>query len=650
MNKTSEQLSFWQLLSKSSVEIPIIQRDYAQGREEQKKVRETFISSLSDAFLPNSKPIELDFVYGDVKNDTLYPLDGQQRLTTLFLLHWYIALKENTLSEQNKAILMKFTYQTRMSSREFCQNLIEKSIRCENIEDEVSSILKNVFWFVKFWEKDPTIKAMLTMLDAIHLKFREEENIWERLVDEKVRPITFHFIQLENFGLSDDLYIKMNARGKQLTDFENFKASFDKKINDEGWDKNKRVTDTFAHKVDTVWTDLFWSTFKDKSKFDTSYINFIANSLVNGIAFLSEKDRKAKEETIQKLFNSPEKISPNDFDENTYQYLRECLDIYSSNKCKYAKISLDLAFFDKGDTLFEEALMRNIHYYSFSYERRIYLFAQTTFLLEIAVFDKSVFSNWMRVVRNIVKNATIDSADTFIGAINLIKELSQGCKDIYLYLSTASIDSKFAQTQQTEEVMKAKIIIKDSSNKSFIHKAEDTNFFQGRISFALYCINCVDENTFHKTKLRAIEKVVLEYLDSNFDIPNDFRRALLTIRDGMFYEYWNTSYLYAVDAPKRCLIAGAYDLKSFSRYNIFRDYLKDLLLKLTTNSLDEIINDFEVPDDFPNWKKRLIKEKGLLDHSEKHFIAIKDNRVCYLIPQTKVANSAEGKAKLKKII
>lgn len=37
-------------------------------------------------------------------------------------------------------------------------------------------------------------------------------------------PISFYYFPLEKYKLTDDLYIKMNARGKALTGFENFKA------------------------------------------------------------------------------------------------------------------------------------------------------------------------------------------------------------------------------------------------------------------------------------------------------------------------------------------------------------------------------------------------------------------------------------------
>ena len=74
--------------------IPIIQRDYAQGRlnPEVTRVRDRFLSSLHDAIV--GTPITLDFVYGDIDKDgVMTPLDGQQRLTTLFLLHWYAVRK-----------------------------------------------------------------------------------------------------------------------------------------------------------------------------------------------------------------------------------------------------------------------------------------------------------------------------------------------------------------------------------------------------------------------------------------------------------------------------------------------------------------------------------------------------------------------------
>ena len=68
---------------------------------------------------------------------------------------------------------------------------------------------------------------MLTMLDAIHKKFSNKKEFFERLLNNENPIITFLFLNLKDFKLTDDLYIKMNSRGKPLTPFENFKAKFE---------------------------------------------------------------------------------------------------------------------------------------------------------------------------------------------------------------------------------------------------------------------------------------------------------------------------------------------------------------------------------------------------------------------------------------
>ena len=67
-----ERLSFWELLKTRSIEIPIIQRDYAQGRVNKEKVRNDFLERLKSALI--DYPVELDFVYGSEENNLFQPL------------------------------------------------------------------------------------------------------------------------------------------------------------------------------------------------------------------------------------------------------------------------------------------------------------------------------------------------------------------------------------------------------------------------------------------------------------------------------------------------------------------------------------------------------------------------------------------------
>src|SRR5699024_7472192 len=111
-------------LKVQKIVIPIIQRDYAQGREtpEITRIRTRFLDSLYTAL--SEEQITLDFIYGDIDAaGVMTPLDGQQRLTTLFLLHWYAAKKE-MIAENEYSFLNNFSYETRYSAREFCAELI----------------------------------------------------------------------------------------------------------------------------------------------------------------------------------------------------------------------------------------------------------------------------------------------------------------------------------------------------------------------------------------------------------------------------------------------------------------------------------------------------------------------------------------------
>ena len=228
--------------------IPIIQRDYAQGRREPDidRVRDRFLTSLYHAVI--NEPITLDFVYGDIdENGVMTPLDGQQRLTTLFLLHWYAARKANA-DQAECAFLSNFGYETRYSARYFCNELTRF---VPSFERKLSDEIIDQAWFPLDWQKDPTIGSMLVMLDAIDNRFKDVRGLWEKL---KSGAITFYFLPIRDMGLTDELYIKMNSRGKPLTRFEHFKAELERCIRAADGAVSGRV----MHKIDRDWTDMLW--------------------------------------------------------------------------------------------------------------------------------------------------------------------------------------------------------------------------------------------------------------------------------------------------------------------------------------------------------------------------------------------------------
>jgi hypothetical protein len=260
------------LPSINSIEIPLIQRDYAQGRRDARveEIRVSFLEALLDA-IAGGEPVGLDFVYGKIEGATFYPLDGQQRLTTLFLLHWYLASAANRLDAG--APWTRFSYATRASARLFCQRLVVNPLSRD--ENGPSAWIIDQAWFLHVWRADPTIQAMLVMIDSVHEEVQrlhpdlDAQAAWERLTHAESPAVSFYLLPLNDMDSDEDLYIKMNSRGKPLTPFETFKARFEKAI------RHSDRADDFAHKVDGAWSDLLWPFHGGDNIVDDEFIRYI---------------------------------------------------------------------------------------------------------------------------------------------------------------------------------------------------------------------------------------------------------------------------------------------------------------------------------------------------------------------------------------
>lgn len=289
------------------IEIPLVQRDYAQGRKTEHvgRIRENFINALGKALLPDSDAIELDFVFGDLEEKSaenqgkFLPLDGQQRLTTLFLLHCYLAW-QNDVRPQDHA-WSNFTYATRPGARDFCDFLV----RCKpDFSVTLSAWIQDHADYLPTWKHDPTIQSMLVMLDALHAWFVAKapdlQLAWTKLVDAENPAIRFHLLPMAANGLTDALYIKMNSRGKPLTPFENFKAHFEDVLKKVHVD----LANDFANKVDTDWSNILWPYKGEDHLIDDEfmrYFRFITEVCAwkNGIVF---KDSDRTEDLAERVF------------------------------------------------------------------------------------------------------------------------------------------------------------------------------------------------------------------------------------------------------------------------------------------------------------------------------------------------------------
>ena len=252
------------------IEIPIIQRDYAQGREDNDTVaiRREFLDVLIRAATTDAS-VSLDFIYGEVANGVLKPLDGQQRLTTLFLLHWYVASRADRLD--SGAPWTRFRYATRLSAEYFCHELVTNAWP-QNGSDPVEWITDQP-WYLFPWRTDPTIQSMLVVIKSIHERLVDGDHdflaLWRRLTSTDSAAISFLFLPIDDMESGDDLYIKMNSRGKPLTEFEVFKARLEKLLESSG----RRVE--LSEKMDREWADLLWHYEGGNFLVDEEFMNYL---------------------------------------------------------------------------------------------------------------------------------------------------------------------------------------------------------------------------------------------------------------------------------------------------------------------------------------------------------------------------------------
>jgi len=512
----------------NGIQIPMIQRDYAQGRESEQGIRKKFIGAIFKA-LETSKPLELDFVYGSKKTidkkELFIPLDGQQRLTTLFLLNWYIGNREldgDTL-EELRSTLAKFSYATRATSDLFCERLTKSML---SFSVAPSEEIKNAAWFFESFNLDPTVKSMLAMLDSIHATYgRERKEFYGNLTQ-----IKFYVLPLDGFDLTDELYIKMNARGKQLTHFENFKADLIKWMKDEenpfanefkqevDYDgRSVRFSLFFELRLDNRWTNLFWQVTKKNEKpenrtVDASFLQFWNRYLLNNLILFSGFSQEEIENntTFKELYGSQGVDSGfkyNNFDiYKTWleknKVIKEIGKVLEGLSGNFDEINEDIRpAWDKSDKW-------NMFSDNINQRQRILFFAVTRYLVANN-FDSMKFKNWIRVVWNIIVDPDIRSVQAMVRTILFINKLSVHSEDIYAFLKkpdSLSIhkDSYYFE-QIKEEHHKAILISKSEDWESLLIESESHPLFQGQIRFLLTENESTDIELFKQNKAAAFK-------------------------------------------------------------------------------------------------------------------------------------------------
>lgn len=480
MNQTYTLLSLCEAYQK--IEIPIIQRNYVQGND--KTIRRHFVKYLVKA-LTQQSPVELDFVYGAERQDTqltdncapnncvpqvgkvLIPLDGQQRLTTLWLLHGYLLALEQVNNnpeqlspEEREAqcqLLARFVYETRQSAKDFCGYWLQEVTQraCQELVETPSKYLRNCAWFDPEWEKEGTVTAMLGMLDEVASKRKELQEVPFRSLER----IRFYYLPIEKFGLSNELYIRMNARGEQLTSFEHFKSSFYKVI------QHHRNLSSIKEKMEYDWVDALWQ-YRPKDTHVTDQPFMKCLSFVTEVLHIKGYD-KGTEDNIESVYQDTDAVT----------YLEQTLDCVENLK----GIQYDNLLKDKNAKTFQEILARMLTIGTDDDVKRILLYTAIAYVQHHNTIDGIV--PLLRVVRNLSTNTVkqLRDLDKIYPSLDKLVKVP----NIYDYLAQLQGGiSGFSDTQLEEEKAKAQLRLARPEVNALLDEIED--FFSGKI-FNLLC-------------------------------------------------------------------------------------------------------------------------------------------------------------------
>ena len=482
-NNTSnyQEYTFSKLLEQyDKILIPMIQRDYAQGRTD-KKATDVRSNLLTDIF--SDKNVHFDLVFGskekriiDGKEKNCFiPVDGQQRLTTLFLLYLYGQKAGKTNTELD---LSKFSYDTRRAASDFCKSITSEEWAVSN-DKNVSDVIKDSSWFMNYWEKDPTVEGMLNMLDAIHEKCKKTIDY------PNLDKVSFFFFDLESNGLNENLYLKMNSRGKPLTAFENLKAKMEKvlpenvKIEDKCFPNcDASPKDSFKAKwkyfMDRNWTEAFWDS-ANPEKYDVSIAKFIVRFLSGYWAAFGNNDEKTTAEDL-KIVNRKEQNDKNYSDYIQFEPIKAVLELNDA----FPSLAYALTTAPKITSYWTNNAI-NVS------DKSEYKFLTAIFTYVLFDGDKDA----MRFAWNMAENY-VTEYDTFVTYCKRAGEISnfKRIKKLTFYRALSSIEFVGnTSDQMKEEIAKAEQML-DGAPRSdgktweeIIIKAEKFVFFKGAIRF-----------------------------------------------------------------------------------------------------------------------------------------------------------------------
>lgn len=623
--------TFIELLKEYTIKVPSYQRDYAQGRKnpQAKAIRKNLITDIKSVVEDeNIPPLDLNFIYGATIEKDFIPVDGQQRLTTLFLLHIYAFEEDKYNNLFFNGADCKFSYQARDTSRDFFSKLAMNRYDIFNNEKILpSEYIKNKTWFLYSWNFDPSINSALQVLNQIYEAKISKINLQKVFLNTDNPRLFFHFEDVYHkdnnkiYEATHDLYLKLNDRGRPLTPFEIFKSKFYTNC-------PKDLQKELAKKLDNQYTDYFWKIIKpnlssedhfDTEEFDKAYIRFFKYFFFTPI--WKGKYLETNEENTE--YNDTEldlwiyNLKYQEIEKNTYETIMNVLNYITGN-----------ATLNQTETIVKNIITEQKP----SFIDRALFYALCVYFEDNT--EISQLEDWLRINRNLIYNSNVEDEKNYISTCNDIKEISKYKINILKALNEENIQSPHFKNQLEEEKIKAYFMLKNEDHRNIIIQAErELPYFEGKISCLLkYTDNYKKEGYLNIHKFEEVLKRLKEIFNEKGPIDDtQLYQALLGYGD----------YTLSIGRYKTLCVKYQHDAQhtpSFKDlFSLCGKEVKNLLD--TTESVSNLANKAQKEiTDQTDWRYCFLNYPKLLEGFTKRKM-IEKGKDRYLLNNTKSGNA-----------
>ena len=257
--KSGEYYSLHKIFSgiNDKIVIPDLQRDYCWGNPDKNLVSK-FLDTMFVLDKEQKWPMGLIYGYTDsLYSEHIQLCDGQQRLTTLFLVVGII----NRLLPGNKykhLLISDFEYE-QDDQEPYLQYAIRESslyvlsdLTCHYFlnAEEIESVDKipEQPWYLGIYRKDPTVKSILNAVKLIEERLSGRNDL-EELGRFVTNNMEFMFYDMENRANGEETFVVINTSGEPLTANQNLKP----KIITEYQEAYPRIADKWEQMETWFW-------------------------------------------------------------------------------------------------------------------------------------------------------------------------------------------------------------------------------------------------------------------------------------------------------------------------------------------------------------------------------------------------------------